>query len=406
MKIAFVVGEFPVISQTFIINQIADLIDKGHEVKVFALEEIDAPLLHSKVICYNLLKITSFKTISKSNKHLELLGCLIRNHECINFKRFFKKIKLFSYQSKSFDFNFFRKHSWILEDQSFDIIHAHFGFTGVYMADLLSLGFFSRSRFVTTFHGYDLNPALLPQLERKYLKLFQEVDLMTVNTPYARDLLKRMTRRKEIEVLPMGLDTDLFRRKESTSGDGHFNILFVGRLIELKGPHLAVEILNILCGRGYKNVQLKIAGDGEMKESLLVLIDKHDLGGQVNLLGALPQERIVQIMNESDIFLLPGIYDKDRRAETQGLVIQEAQAMELPVLISDVGGMKYGIMDGETGFVIKENDLKGFADKIEFLVKNPSIKRQIGANGRNFVVDNYNSSLLGERLESIYCDLL
>ena len=80
--------------------------------------------------------------------------------------------------------------------------------------------------------------------------------------------------------------------------------------------------------------------------------------------------------------------------------------MQLPVIISDAGGMKYGIMEGETGFVIKEKDLNAFADKIEYLLKNPDLREKLGEKGREFVVENYDTKVLGNRLEVLYFELL
>ena len=70
----------------------------------------------------------------------------------------------------------------------------------------------------------------------------------------------------------------------------------------------------------------------------------------------------------SDIFLLPGITEVSTgRAETQGIVILEAQSMELPVLVSDAGGMKYGVNNNHTGYVIAESCINSFVEKILLL---------------------------------------
>ena len=84
----------------------------------------------------------------------------------------------------------------------------------------------------------------------------------------------------------------------------------------------------------------------------------------------------------SDLFVFPGIHDKHGRAETQGLVLQEAQAMELPVIVSDVGGMKYGMINDITGFVVEEKNIAGFVDKIELLIADKELRKEMGKQGR------------------------
>jgi colanic acid/amylovoran biosynthesis glycosyltransferase len=169
-----------------------------------------------------------------------------------------------------------------------------------------------------------------------------------------------------------------------------------------------VEILNDLVNiKGYLDIELIIVGEGEYREKVVEAITKYKLNTYVKLLGALTQEEVVEQMTISDVFLLPGISEPmTNRAETQGLVIQEAQSMELPVLVSDAGGMKYGVVDNETGFVIKENDIEEFSNKIELLYNNFDLKEKMGVNARKFVTENYDINVLGAKLEQQFHDFL
>lgn len=407
MKIAFVVSEFPVTSETFIVNQITDLIDRGHNVRIFAFRENKEAIKHKKFIDYNLLDKTTFCSETKNTtfKYFQFLNFILQNFNNINFSKFYKKFNFFQYQKKSFTINTFYNIRWILTQGKFDIIHAHFGPNGVYIAEIKKLGFYSNCKFITTFHGYDLNAKLLAKLKIDYKNLFREVDLMTVNTIYAKKLLEKIAKNKNIKILPVGVDIDHFKRNTYKETE-IFNIIFVGRFIKLKAPGLAVEILHLLINRGYKNVRMTLVGDGELKFALNELIDSLSLQNFVNLTGALAQEEVVKKMEDSHLLIMPGIYDEDGRAETQGLVIQEAQAMELPVLVSDVGGMKYGVIEGETGFIIEEKNSQAFADKIEQLINDKKFRTEMGRKGRKFVQENYSLKMVGSKLENLYFRVL
>ena len=139
-----------------------------------------------------------------------------------------------------------------------------------------------------------------------------------------------------------------------------------------------------------------------MKKELQELIADHHLENDIELKGALAQEEVLKELNAAHISLLPGIYDGNGRAETQGLVIQEAQAMGIPVVVSDAGGMKYGLIDGETGFVVREKQLKEFADRIEYLIRNENKRIEMGEKARTFIERNYDSKMLGDKLVSLY----
>jgi len=206
-----------------------------------------------------------------------------------------------------------------------------------------------------------------------------------------------------IELLPMGLDTEYYRPVQPKSDSPEIKVIFCGRLVALKGPDIVVEVANALINkRGISKVKFNIVGDGEEFEKLQNLIRKYHLENYVNLLGVKTQDQIIDIMNDSDIFLLPGIVDVDGRAETQGLVIQEAQAMCIPVIVSDAGGMKYGVIDGVNGFIVKERDIETIVNKIEMLANDADLRNRMGNQAREYVVNEFDSRVLGGKLESLY----
>lgn len=407
-KVAVVVGSFPSVSETFVINQIIDLIDRGYDVSVFAYSKNSLKVIHEKILDYKLLERTYYPdnmNLSKYLRYLDFFKFLLLNRNKINFARLLKAFNFFKPGRKVFALTTYTKHKWILDKSPFDIIHVHFGTVAVNIVEMRKKGYLANTGFITSFHGVDISPELLAHQPLLYKDLFKEVDLMTVNSEYTRLLLKKVSSSEKVKILPVGLNSSYFKKTENFSGS-KFIALFVGRLIELKGPQVALNVIHELVKKGVKNIELKIVGDGEFRNKLESYIECNHLQENVKLLGTVSQERVKQLMEKSHILLLPGIYDKNGRAETQGLVIQEAQSMELPVIISDVGGMKYGMIDGETGFVVKENDIDAFATKIKFLMNNEDKRREMGKKGRAFVVKNYDSKVLGDKLEKAYLSIL
>ncbi len=408
LQIAFVVPSFPTVTETFVVNQICDMIDRGHNISIFAFHENEQQVNHEKISQYNLLERTTFLKQSKISKRKRLKAFgkyVLINHEHINFKKLLNILNVLKYGKAALNLQNYTRFQWLLVDKGFDIIHAHFGQSGAYIAEMKSFGFFAKTPLVTSFHGYDIRPHMLSDLFSTYRNLFEETALLTVNSPYTLSLLQELQPTTRNRVLPVGLDTKNFRNKISTCSTV-FSILFIGRLVEFKAPGLALEIIQILISRGYQEVILTIVGEGELKDEIKKNIIAKKLEKNVVLKGSCTQEEVLRLMSSSDIFLLPGIHDKYGRAENQGLVIQEAQAMELPVVVSDAGGMKYGLLDGESGFVVKEGDIDGFADKIELLINNPSLRKKMGRKGREFVVENFDSKVLGDKLEAFYEELI
>jgi colanic acid/amylovoran biosynthesis glycosyltransferase len=120
-------------------------------------------------------------------------------------------------------------------------------------------------------------------------------------------------------------------------------------------------------------------------------------------LGAVSQEEVFKAMSKAHVFMYTGRTEVDTsRAETQGLVIQEAQYFKLPVVVADVGGVKFGLQNGVTGFLIAENNLEGFVEKIVFLYRNPKVRGEMGEKGYVWVKNNFCSTQIGNKFINLY----
>ncbi|MHA6279850.1 glycosyltransferase [Salinimicrobium sp. CAU 1759] len=409
LRIGVIVDSFPQVSETFIVNQINDLLDKGHTVKIFSRRYGDQQVLHGSIKRNKLPEKVHYYSqpeASLPEKYFTLLKYVLLNIGYINPLQLFNLFNIRKFGRKGLNLNYFIRYWWILKEGKFDVFHAHFGHNGNYLAELKSLGLIKNTKLITSFHGYDIHPELVDKYKISYAKLIRYGDQFICNTPYTATLLKQLFPPNKITVLPVGLDFRLFRRFKGKEKSENFTILFVGRLIELKGPDLMIKIFNKLLLSGINNVYLEIIGEGEMRPCLEKLIKTKQLNNKINLLGSLTQEEVRNHMESADILVLPGIYDKSGRAETQGLVIQEAQAMELPVIVSTAGGMKFGLIDGETGYVVEEGNIEKYVTKIEELIIDEDKRLKMGKKGSEFVKGEFDSEKLGDQLEKLYFQLV
>jgi colanic acid/amylovoran/stewartan biosynthesis glycosyltransferase WcaL/AmsK/CpsK len=408
MKIAFILRAFPVISETFIVNQMCALIDQGHTIAIFAFQENKPTVIHNTIIEYGLLdKVTYWTPEPKSKwKRLKYVGrTLIRNTKNYHFTKVLRALNFFKWGKSALSLHEFYKNEWFLKKNAFDIIHCHFAQLGLYIANLKKDGFLDDERLVTSFHGTDINPANIEKYKKNYQVLFKYMDVLTYNSAYSLSILNKITSdTSKMRLLPVGLDTSKFKKSTELVENDTIELLFCGRFIELKGPIIAVEIVKKLVERNQK-VHLSMIGTGKLLGDVERLIGEYQLAKHITLLGAKSQEEIINVMNGSDVFLMPGVHDVESgRADTQGLVIQEAQAMQLPVVVSNAGGMKYGLVDGETGFVVPEKDIDGFVKRLESLFNDETLRMEMGQNGRDYVVEKFDSKLLCDQLISYYSE--
>src|SRR5690606_531712 len=101
-----------------------------------------------------------------------------------------------------------------------------------------------------------------------------------------------------------------------------------------------------------------IVGDGPLFQSLQDQIHSLRLQEYVALIGERSQQDIKILLESHHIYLMSSVTDSSGRCETQGVVTAEAQAMGLPVVAFDAGGVPYTILDGKTGILVKEKDVE------------------------------------------------
>lgn len=405
-NIAIILGRFPSLSETFLVNQINGLMDSGNDVSIYSYNIGKTSELHQSLNKYDLLNKVFYKEPMPSSKIKRFIRFYVfvrKDFINLNWKNFFNSLNFINHGMAVLSLKLFYQSYWFQTKKEFDIIHAHFGPIGVHVARLKEKGFLKNCKFVVTLHGFDINPLFIKNNRKNYALLFDKADLITVNTKYTYELLKTaFPENNKIRILPVGLDTKFFSKDNELIKDD-FTILFCGRLIPCKSPNSTILIFKELLSRNHKNIKLIIAGEGEMIQLLKNTVNELGLANKVKLLGALTQLEVKDLMNKSSLLLMPGILDlKTFNAETQGLVIQEAQSMELPVVISNAGGMKYGILDGESGYVVEEGNIQEFANKIEGLILDRSKGDKMGKRGREFVVKNYDNKVINAKLLSIY----
>ena len=412
MKVAIIVDKFPTLSETWVINHIVLLIENGYDVTILTFQQGDTSVIHSDITKYNLLSKTKNFEYIESGFWVRMkfvVKLLVKNFRTINISSLFNSFNFINDYKSVFNLSNQYLAQWFLTN-NYDLIHAHYGHNGAFVANLKSKKIISqKTKLVTTFHGFDLWPSKIEELKKLYEPLKKHCDCLIVNSHYSFKLLKNIVGDlNQVQVLPVGTNTKFFSQKENTKVKSTFDIVFCGRFVKVKAPDKCVEILKGFLDRNPKSsIRLNFIGDGELKELIEKKIALYGLENNVIFHGAKTSTEVVEIFKDSDVFILPGIIVEETGvAETQGAVIQEAQACCLPVLVSDAGGMKYGLLNEVSGFVIKENDIQQFIDKLELLFLNKKLRIKMGEAGRKFVVENFDQKNIGKDLILIYEKLL
>jgi len=366
MNITYIVGSFPKLSETFVLSQITDLIDRGHEVEIISVSRPNEKTVHEDVLKYSLLEKTQYITQSPSSLGFELNERLL----------------------SSLVFT--------------DLIHAHFAAKPTDWALKISRMF--DIPFIFTAHAYDIfiSPDV-NKLKEKFDEATRVITISDYNKEYLLDMLGGDLSEK-IEVIRCGIDLNKFKYIERKQED-IVKILLVGRFVEKKGIPYAIQAFNEVLNE-HQNVELRIVGDGNLEKDIVSLINELNLQDKVVLLGSQPQSSVLKEMERADIFFLPSVTAENGDREGVPVSIMEAHATGLPVVSTLHTGIPEVVIDGKTGFLVPEKDTHAMAEMLKELIKNPESRKEMGKEGRIQIESSYNHKAEMDRLRDLVSSLL
>lgn len=406
MKIAFLVWRFPVVSEPFILNQIAGLIDRGHEVDIYPLNGKPDNLskIHPIVEQYDLLNRTYYPPTRPNNlfgRYIKGLGLLLKNLHQGSFN-LLQIPKLFQYDHDVWSLKWLYRAILFLPRQEYDIIHCQFGTLSAMGLLLRDLGILT-GKLIVTFRGIDISNYVQEKGDRVYDQLFAQGEFFLANCEFFRQkALNIGCNSSKIIVHGSGIDCSQFAYKPRYfPADGIVRIATTGRLVEKKGIEYCIRAIAQLAST-HPHVEFNIIGDGPLKGDFEKLIAELKVNKQVKLLGWKQHQEIAEILDNCHLFLATSVTAADGNQDAPVNTLKEAMAMGLPVISTYHGGIPELVEDGVNGFLVPERDSNAIAEKLAYLIDHPQIWQQMGQAGRYQVEQKYDREKLNDELVQIY----
>jgi glycosyltransferase involved in cell wall biosynthesis len=345
VRIVVLLDRFPVLTETFVVNELRALRATGHEVRVEALERGDGEPPADIPTRYR-----------EPGDQLWLLA----RHPLRCLRDLALRLRL-------------RREEWVRPLRELAPVvrrlregeHIHVHFAAGAALDALRISALTGAPYSVTAHAWDI--WLAPRNLREKL---ERAAFVTTGCDYNARHLRAIAPRAQVHVIVMGVDGERFRR--STPLRGGRTVLGVGRLVEKKGFRDLARAADGLDAR------VRIVGDGPLRDEL----------AGVELAGALGPDGVRAELERADVLAMPCVVAADGDRDSMPVVVKEAMAMELMVVASDEVGLPECVRE-PWGRLVTPGDPVALRTAIEeLLALSPDERAAAGAAGRAWVLEH------------------
>lgn len=375
MKILHYVSHFSLPSETFIYDLINNL--ENHEIDNYILthyRELKDERPFSKV-----------KIISEKTSFIK--------------KVYFKLFKQWQIRNKEDVLKY-------IEELKPDLIHAHFGPNGIRIYKLLQR-YNIKIPIIVSFHGMDIN--VLPRKYKSYLDALinMNLDESVIFSSPSEFLKNKMDKLKigksKTYVIPNAYNkmfNDMTKVRFWQYGD-ELNLLHIGRFEEVKGQVYLIEAFKKVVDF-YPNSKLTLIGYGSLEYELRQLVENLDLSSRVVFIKNIEHKKLPSLILNYDIYLQPSIVASDGAEENLSVATIEAQAIGLPSIVSNIGGLKEIVVNDKTGYLIDNKSANSILDKIKYYIQNEELLKEHSVNSILICSEKFNSETIIKKWIKVY----
>lgn len=272
-----------------------------------------------------------------------------------------------------------------------DLLHAHFASSYGLMGALS--GF---KPYIVSAWGYDsiIFPKISKLNELLLRYTFYKSNAILATSRYLAIETEKYTNKK-IELTPFGVDLEIF--KPGCNDNNEQFVVGITKSLRMNyGFNSLLRAIQLVSSK-IPNLILKIVGSGEDEELLKKIVKELEIEEYVEFIGRVDHKNISKIVSSFNIAVFPS-----EGYESFGVAAVEASACEVPLIVSNIGGLPEVVENGINGYTINPNDHKELAKKVLFLYENQLIAKQMGQDGRKLVSKHYDWNENAIKMIKIY----
>ncbi len=284
----------------------------------------------------------------------------------------------------------------IIRSYKLDIVHAHYAVPNAISAYLAKKICNESAKAITTLHGTDsylvgLHPSYK---EVTQFSMEQSDALTTVSNYLKKRTLKEFDISREITVIPNFVDPKRFRKLKSE--EEQKTICHSSNFRRVKRIPDIIKAFRVISKK--INCRLHLIGDGPVRPKAEKLAKNLGVEEDVYFFGKV--KKVEEIIGKSDLFLLPS------EDESFGLAALEAMSCEVPVVASNVGGLRELISHGVDGYLVKIGETKELAECSLKILQNEKLHRKFGRKAREKVLKKYTPEKIVPKYLRLYEEAL
>jgi glycosyltransferase involved in cell wall biosynthesis len=278
-----------------------------------------------------------------------------------------------------------------------DIVHAHYASSYGLIGSLI----YSKKLIVSVWGNDILTFPKISFLHKVLTKfvLYRADEILATSRVLQNEV--SLYSSKQAIITPFGIDIEAFKNFNLPKSKDRITIGIIKSLEYHYGIEYLIQSFKIVIdNHRTKNIFLAIVGGGALESKLKDLVKALDLNHLVTFYGQIPYEEVPNYHNLFDIEVYLSV------EESFGVSVLEASACEIPVIVSDIGGLTEVVENGKTGFIVSSESIQEAADAIHVLITDEGLRSQLGKNGRKRVEKFYSWDNCVGQMVSIYNSLL
>ncbi len=375
MRLAYLVTKYPVLTETFVVDELTAVAEQGHEIQLFPLRRMHPQLRHPEP---DTLRVRYTPLISwrfaRAHLHYLLhsprtyLGCLLTLLRA-NFGSRRYLLGALAYFPKGVYL------ARIFQAERIEHIHAHFASHPAAIAYLIAG--LTGIPYSFTAHGSDLHRdqhMLREKVARARFVVtvshYNREKILTHAPPAAAD---------RIHVVRCGIDTQRVHQRLAATRSALFRLLCIGTLHEVKGQRVLLEACRQLIERGLP-VACHLIGEGPDRAELAELVC-----GPVEFHGACTRSEVLDYLCHCDVLVAPSVPTADGRREGIPVALMEAMAVGVPVVASDLSGIPELVVHEHSGLLTPPGDAAELAITLDRLYHDPALRSRLVQNARETI---------------------